>query len=561
MTETGMAYDLRYESWIPWRRRSGRVQWGPISMLTDDLSGDPVVALAAPRPDFGGALTEFLIGMLTVALQPRDEKDWKERWDQPPTPDALEQALTALPDAFFLVGGGPRFLQDFSETDLADGDVLPIERLLFDAPGEQAVKLNKDLFVKRASIAAIGPAAAAMALITMQTYAPSGGQGHRTSMRGGGPLTTLVDPRLTSSGSSAESLWRYLWANVETRQLWTERAPTIPEHDPASLFPWMGPTRESSQDGAGPTTPADGHPLQVYFGMPRRLRLIFAGAGRCDLTGLNAEVRVVGFQIRNYGVEYDSWPHPLSPYYQSKRQSEWLPMHPQPDRIGWKDWHSLTVESAERGNRPAQAVGQFKSFRARIAGCRATRVRVFGVDFDNMKCRGWVDATIPMFIAETEARQVLLQEIGGRLTRATEIAAVALRFAVKCAIFAVPEDASSDFTPVSTELWAATESAFYSALSDLAARAADGEATQQEAIAFQRVLATSALIVFDRWCPVDSAAPVSLRRTVAARYGLTGALSGHGKMGSKLFGELQVAPPNGGGKQPKASRKKVRVTA
>lgn len=557
MNDTEAPYDLRMEPWIPWRRRSGRVEWGSISMLTRDIAGDPVVALAAPRPDFNGALTEFLIGMLTVALLPRDERDWKEWWDQPPTPDALEQALKALPDAFRLNGAGPRFLQDFNETAFADAETLPIERLLFDGPGEQALKLNKDLFVKRASVMAIGPAAAAMALITMQTYAPSGGQGHRTSMRGGGPLTTLVDPRWEAG---ADCLWRYLWANVETRQVWKERAPSVPENNPASLFPWMGPTRESSKAG-GPTTPADGHPLQVYFGMPRRVRLQFGAAGRCDLTGESAGILIVGFHTKNYGVEYDSWPHPLSPYYQSKKQSHWLPVHPQPAGVGWKDWHGLTVESAEYGSRPAQAVSHFKSLRARSVGCRVTRISAFGVDFDNMKCRSWVEAAIPLFIAESDIAQVTLQETGGRLTRATEVAAAALRMAIKSVICAVPEDTAGDFALASAALWAATEGAFYAALGRLADHATDDESANNEIVTFQRELATATLAVFDRWCPFDSVATTAIRRAVSARYSLKGTLSGHGKMGTKLFSELRMVPPKGSSKRPRASKDKRGVSA
>jgi len=152
-----MAYDLRFEPWIPWRRRSRRVEWGPISLLTDNLAGDPVVALAAPRPDFNGALTEFLIGMLAVALAPRDEADWLALWQQPPTPELLEERLRALPEAFFLDGDGPRFLQDFCAKDLEGSEILPIERLLIDAPGGQALELNKDLCQTRWSGAAWVP--------------------------------------------------------------------------------------------------------------------------------------------------------------------------------------------------------------------------------------------------------------------------------------------------------------------------------------------------------------------------------------------------------------------
>ena len=102
-----MTYDLRHERWIPWRRRSGTVEWGPPWLLTDGIAGDdPIVALAAPRPDFDGALQEFLIGLLGVALQVADEEAWEALWRSPPSPEALRAALDRLPQAFDLDGEG-----------------------------------------------------------------------------------------------------------------------------------------------------------------------------------------------------------------------------------------------------------------------------------------------------------------------------------------------------------------------------------------------------------------------------------------------------------------------
>ena len=190
-----MPYDLRVESWLPFRRRSGVVEWLPPHAIADQLANDPIVALAAPRPDFNGALLEFLIGLISVALALPDEDAWEDLAGTPPAPDYLRKRLMALPDAFTLDGGGPRFLQDYTAADFAGQADLPIENLLIDAAGENTQKLNKDLFVKRGRADVLGRPAAAMALITLQGYAPSGGQGHRTSMRGGGPLTTLVEPR------------------------------------------------------------------------------------------------------------------------------------------------------------------------------------------------------------------------------------------------------------------------------------------------------------------------------------------------------------------------------
>ena len=68
-------------------------------MLVDRLAEDPVVGLAAPRPDFEGALQEFLIGLLAAALHPEDEREWRRLWKAPPTAETLRTALEALPAA------------------------------------------------------------------------------------------------------------------------------------------------------------------------------------------------------------------------------------------------------------------------------------------------------------------------------------------------------------------------------------------------------------------------------------------------------------------------------
>ena len=92
--------------------------------------------------------------------------------------------------AFDLDGPGPRFLQDLDPLEGADDK--EIAALLIDAPGAQTLRNNADLFVKRGGAPVLSRATAAMALCTLNAYAPSGGAGHRTSLRGGGPMTTLV---------------------------------------------------------------------------------------------------------------------------------------------------------------------------------------------------------------------------------------------------------------------------------------------------------------------------------------------------------------------------------
>ena len=74
---------------------------------------------------------------------------------------------------------------------------MPVGALLIDTPGANALRKNTDLFVKRGRIEVLSRAAAAIGLFTLSAYAPAGGAGIRTSLRGGGPLTTLLLPGTT----------------------------------------------------------------------------------------------------------------------------------------------------------------------------------------------------------------------------------------------------------------------------------------------------------------------------------------------------------------------------
>ncbi|MBA1331821.1 CRISPR-associated protein Cse1, partial [Candidatus Endoriftia persephone str. Guaymas] len=175
------------DPWIPIRRASGREELIAPWQITD--SADPIIALAAPRPDFNGALLQFLIGMLQTAYPPESEDKWEQWLENPPSPARLKQHFEPFADSFNLMGDSPLFMQAFEPLN---GDEKPIANLLIDAPGAQTLKQNADHFIKRGGIEKICPCCAATALFTLQTNAPAGGAGHRTSLRGGGPLSTLI---------------------------------------------------------------------------------------------------------------------------------------------------------------------------------------------------------------------------------------------------------------------------------------------------------------------------------------------------------------------------------
>lgn len=516
------------------------MEYGPPWLLTDRIAEDPIVAIAAPRPDFQGALHEFMVGLLGVALQV-DEREWEGLWREPPTTDELRARLDALPAAFDLDGDGGRFFQAFPAEDLTAAPPLPIEELLVDSK-------TSTLFVKQGRVERMCRPAAAMAVLTMQSYAPEGGRGHLTSVRGGGPLTTLIDPRVDERGEPRAHelpLWRKLWANVETAQQVAERSPSSKFNAPSHVFPWLAPVPSGAAAKLA-IVEANTNPWQAYFGLPRRIRLDFDGPGRCDLTGREDEVTVTMFRLRPNGVRYGTWRHPLSPHYQSAGK-EMLPVHGQPGGVAWRDWLGMTFGTADGKRVPAAVVSSFGE-RGRSIGIREARIHAFGYDTNKAKIRGWTDATQPVFVSPGggETDMTLVRDTAVRLVESASIAASMLEGAVKRALFQSSDDVSGDISAVRAELWATTEAGFFSIMRDVSG-ADDASATADEMCRrFIGTLMATAFSIFDRWCPGDESTPQAMRRVVAARYELSRALGGWTPLGEKLYEALRIPLPGGG---------------
>jgi CRISPR system Cascade subunit CasA len=531
-----MSYDLRTEPWLPFVRLSGDKEWGPPDLIVDAISSDPVVALASPRPDFDGALTEFLVGLFAAAFHLDSEDEWRRFWSSPPSREQLRAALLELPPAFDLDGEGPRFLQDFTPDDLANAELAPVQELLVDGK-------NDPLYMKPDTLHQIGRPAAAMALITIQSYSPAGGRGYRTSLRGGGPLTTLVDPRPAGPTAPMErSFWRHIWANVPTLVDLPGYVVGRNPSSPAATFPWLAATRTSEGDRA--TTVADANPLQCFFGMPRRITLEFSDErGRCDLTGQIDQRPVTGFRVRGYGVQYKGWKHPLTPYYASKAQNEWLPIHGQPGGIGWRDWYPLIHTASSATKMPALAVAIFNDRRADRLGCHRYSLHAFGFDVTNAKVRAWIDTRLPGFVELDATRLAQISVLIASLTDATELAAYTLQRTVVDALYAGSDDPPGDLSYIKAALWGATESEFYEGVFRALDAAEIDSAILETRREFQTILLACAEEIFDAHVDSNAGEPEQLRRAVVARFDLVMTLRGNGKQGEKLFGALGLGTP------------------
>jgi CRISPR system Cascade subunit CasA len=482
--------------------------------ITDGHENDPIVALDSPRADFNGALMQFLIGLLQTATPPEaaDNHDWLMWLEKAPNPELLKERFQPFQHAFSLDGDGPRFMQDFDELK---GDIKPIDALLIEAPGANALRNNTDHFIKRDGIRALCSACAASALFTLQTNAPSGGAGHRTSLRGGGPLTTLAIMDPGDQVGLPETLWRNLWLNVLRRRDFESLTDGGDKQADSDIFPWLVATRSSDTKRGGRNTyPSDVNPLQMYWAMPRRIRLDWGNIdeGECDICGLASDRLVTRYVTQNYGVNYTGpWKHPLSPHNLDKTDNTPLPQHPQPGGMSYRHW--LRFVDREDLRESAKVISAFKQ--RNPEGILQLRLWAFGYDMDNMKARCWYETVYPLFLLNRNIRELFIERTQSMVSAAVEVSGY-VRGSIKDAWFKRLGDAKGDTSFLVESFFHNTETDFF----DMLKKSRNDLETGDNGIAVLNVwhgtLKKVAIELFDYWAARGDVSVVNPRRIAIA---------------------------------------------
>lgn len=519
--------------WLPVIHRSGMRSTIRPSEIALGIDIDPIVSIAWPRADFCGAALEFLIGLFYTCAAPGGDEEWEEWWLNPPSPEKLATKLAPFAEAFNLRGDGPLFMQD--RGSLGD-ELVPVGSLLIDQPGANTEKNNTDLFVKRGQVGVMAASTAAMALFTLQSTAPAGGAGHRTSMRGGGPLTTLVLPE------DEPTLWQIVWMNVV--QIFEPNKYGLPQDAMEKVFPWLAPTRVSDKSGVA-TTPQDVHPAQCFWGMPRRIGLDFErndGQVACDITGEVEDFIVRGYRTRPFGANYQEFIHPLTPYYRVKKgDAELLPTHPQPGGIAYRHWLSYVQNSDTR--QPAKCI---KEAERRLKELKNTsgkpRLRMFGYDMDNAKAREFAEAEMPLLLVPDD-----ISEEFGTFVECLVGGAVEAVSILSGMIGTARVGRKSSGQPIREIFFRNTEQAFFetvsSSLKEIAKKPGDIETRLKLLDRWRsKTLFSEALYLFDREVPVNgivsASDPKLIQAAVNARRTLVLSLNGFGASGRRLFAAL-----------------------
>lgn len=498
--------NLIKDPWIPAIRQDGiECKIAPWQIVEIE---NPIIELTAPRPDFQGALYQFLIGLLQTTFAPEDQVEWLKYWENVPDAQKLKSTFELFSEAFELANPeGPAFMQDFS---LTEGKKKPIAALLIESPGSKTIKSNLDHFVKGGLVPGACESCSASALFTLQINAPSGGAGHRVGLRGGGPLTTLV-----KRGKSTR-LWQQLWANLLTEEASVESIKTVD----SSVLPWMAESRYSTQ---GETTyPDDVNPLQAYWSMPRRIRLLIneVEEGCCSLCGTNTNRLASSFITKNYGINYDGpWVHPLTPYrFDLKKENFPLSLKGQKGGLTYRHWLGLAWLDEASGDTAAQVVREFNTERVDLLlDDQQPTIWCFGYDMDNMKARCWYEHQMPLIDVSKSIRDVFVAA-ANQLNNAAREAAKLLRSQIKTAWFSRPADVKGDMMTMDQAFWQVTEPDFFQMLHHLS-KMDDGSRQMPPQVAdrWRNILRKSTLSLFDQWVLEGDAEDLDMKRITKAR--------------------------------------------
>jgi len=507
---------------------------------------NPVIEIKATRPDFQGALYQFLIGLLQTCFAPEDEDEWLERWKDPPQPDELEAAFDKVKDAFELDNqDGPAFMQEHPDPDNHDKvfeevEWLPVEDLIGGALSSNTRKDNKDLFVKTKQIEVVSPYWAALALFNLQITGVLAWGQHRVGLRGNAPLTTLIMP----ADFKQSSLWKKLWLNV----IYREDIDLIPG-DPAKknrsdIFPWMGKTRTSPNKE--PTSPSDANPLQHYWAMPRRICLkVEPVKGKCDLSGKDIEKGVKFYKRVPDGVYYtNGWVHPLTPYTRKDKGQFPKPIEGKHASEGFRQWVSLNYdEYADENSRKtrwgrALVVKHYYEEKPRI---NDTRLWCFGYDATNANVKCWYESSMPTFQVPNDNVDALKDHVSDALQLAYQIVEE-LRSSLIRAWFKPQTDSNgkqnwehvkkainkaghlSTYNNIECEYWESLEKAFSAMLGELITYGQTPGKPLHIYVQWVKAIQNHCLNYFDRNALGEAVDEIDLKRVVEAKNYLLGAL-------------------------------------
>ncbi|MCF7859874.1 MAG: type I-E CRISPR-associated protein Cse1/CasA [Candidatus Cloacimonetes bacterium] len=503
--------NLLKDVWLPVIREDGRHEIIAITQITENHDENPIVELDSPRSDFRNGLYQLLIGIVQVAALPEDEDEWVDLFYKPYNEETFKEKLLYYEDCFEIDSEGPAFMQDY---DLLEEQTVENLRNLFVS---QASEPN--VYFNKAIPKQIDPYWAAAALYCLNTFGPAGGRGHRTGIRGGGPVTTILIPGDTKKRST--SLWEKIWFNVFSGEQLKDFTGDSSKIQKSDIFPWMKPTVISGSKGKC-VYPQDCNPLVMYFAMPRRIRFVFEyREGICDLTGKSTKALVTGYRTYHSGNDYQGhWIHPLNAYrYQTDRNAPPISIKGSPGGFSYRDWMLLSLDyKGKDAITPFNVAYVQKFFNARkaIIGERNSIAWNAGYDLSNIKARAWYEAKMPVFPLDSN-QSLFVKSFAENAIEAAGKCISHLQSAVKTAWYKNPKEIKGDFSFISNDFYSRTEKDFYNLLDTLVKNTEEDEIRSQCAKEWEKVLNKKTFEIFNFRALAEQEDGLDMKRVIAGR--------------------------------------------
>lgn len=356
--------NLLTEAWIPVRPLpAGASEKITLRRL---ICEDEKWELSLPRDDMELAALQMLICMVQVFFAPKDTVELKQRITAPLSTEEFETGDALYEDWFRLDHPNFPFMQ---VRGVKAREPTPMDKLLAGVTGA-----TNSCFVNEPGLGScLCGGCAAIALFNQANNAPGFGGGFKGSLRGGAPVTTLVQ---------GEHLRQTIWLNV----LGEDRVETE--------LPWYRQTRGQAPTWvepikAGATIPAQTIGLlRGLFWQPAHIELLATDEEQlCNCCGFTEKGVYRGFNKAkfNYTIT-DLWPHPHGARITTVKKgvSEKKFVSFTTTAPAWTQLSRFVVqrqaEGKEDGQEPAAVVRQAKNFlrhlRLNVGGYRNNQASI-----------------------------------------------------------------------------------------------------------------------------------------------------------------------------------------
>ena len=258
--------------------------------------------LSLPRDDMELAALQMLVCMAQVFFTPKDTAELKQRIMSPLPPETFSSGCAPYQDWFQLNHPDNPFMQ---VRDVKAKDPTPVDKLLAGLTGA-----TNSCFVNEPDIGTcLCGGCVSIALFNQANNAPSFGGGFKGSLRGGAPITTLVQ---------GEHLRQTIWLNVLSEDSLTESLPWYRETQRQKPT-WVDPIKSRENVAAQKIGL-----LRGLFWQPAHIELMpSVEMHACSCCGADNEKVFHSFNKAKFNYTVAGlWPHPHGPRISTLKKGE-----------------------------------------------------------------------------------------------------------------------------------------------------------------------------------------------------------------------------------------------